>query len=65
VIRPAINLATTTSGTTPACILVSSVETFDTSSSVVHAVINPPAVTQRSGLEFPGASRRNFRALTL
>jgi hypothetical protein len=46
VIRAAINLAITTSGTTPACILVSSVETFDTSSSVVHAVINPPAVTQ-------------------
>jgi len=46
VIRPAINLSITTSGTTPACILVSSVETFDTSSGVVHAVINPPAVTQ-------------------
>jgi len=46
VIRPAINLAITISGTTPACILVSSVETFDTSSNVVHAVINPPALTQ-------------------
>jgi hypothetical protein len=46
VIRPAINLAITTSGTAPACMLISSVEIFDTSSSVVHAVINPPAVTQ-------------------
>jgi len=48
-IRPAINLGVTTSGTTPACILVSSVETFDTSSGVVHAIINPPAITQGVG----------------
>ena len=46
VIRPAINLAITTSGTTPACILVSSVETLDSSSGVVHAVISPPPVIQ-------------------
>jgi len=55
VIRPAINLAITINGPNPACILVSSVETFDTSSGVVHAVINPPAVTQ--GVESSSQAR--------
>jgi hypothetical protein len=41
------------------------VETFDISSSVVHAVSNPPAVTQGVDSSFPGASRRNFNTLIL
>lgn len=48
VIRPAINLGhqVAANGVTPACILVSSVETTDTATGVTHAAINPPPVSR-------------------
>jgi hypothetical protein len=54
-IRPAINLAITTSGTTPACILASSVEIFDTTTGVLHAIFAPPILTQ--GIDSGSAAR--------
>ena len=52
-IRPAINLATQNGvvengivTSSPICILVTSVETFDTTNGVSHSVVNPPPVTQ-------------------
>lgn len=61
VIRPAVNLATTV-GTAPACILVTSVETFDASTGATHAVITPPSSPKESIRVFRRASEHRLLA---